>query len=163
MNTIMPVSGVASFVLRNGSLYWSRHHFGETMIKNARAFGIAALLALTCIQAGPALAYGPYNAFASRDSVSAMGYLRVTLGQSQAESRRAASFGFLVQRDLQFAHPAYQRGRWAYSDSPSRTFDLMDLGFGLDGKFLGFGADRFDALETKLTPVAVTNFSDSAQ
>lgn len=152
--------GAAAFLMRSYLLLWPRNWFGETMFKNARAFGIVTLVALACFQTGPALAYGPYSAFALRDSVNAMGYFRVLLGPSRIEAHRTGSFGFLVKRELQFAHPAYQRGAWAYSDSPSTALNLIDFGFGLDGKFNGFGADILDALRAKSRSSAVTEVTD---
>lgn len=127
------------------------------MIKHTRAIGIAALIALAVCEAGPALASGPHEESGGRNSVNAMVYFRLPLGTYRAEQAGATSFGFAVQSGFQFAHPAYQREKGAYS--MSTTFDLMDLRFGMNGKLSGLDLVGLSALGAKARVITVTDGS----
>jgi len=120
---------------------------GGAMMKHTHAIGIAAFMAFAVCQTAPALAYGPFEQFGRRTSVNAMVNFRVPLGASRAEQARTASVGFTVKSEYQFAHPAYQRERGAYSTST--TFDLMGLRFGMNGKLGGFEVGGLDAMLPK--------------
>jgi hypothetical protein len=95
---------------------------------------------------GPALAFGPYEEWGGRGSVSAMAYFHLPLGVSRGEQDRTGSFGFTVNSQYQFAHPPYQRETGAYSTST--TIDLMGLRFGMDGKLSGLDVGGLNALGT---------------
>ena len=125
------------------------------MIKYTRVIGIAAFMTVAVCQTGPALAYGPYEEFGGRTSVNAMVYFHVPLGASRAEQDRTASFGFTVKSEFQFAHPAYQRERGAYSTST--TFDLMGLRFAMDGKLSGLDVGGLNVVGDKARVSTVTD------
>jgi hypothetical protein len=103
-------------------------------------------MVFTTCEAGAALAFGPFEEWGARGSVSAMAYFHLPLGRSNAPAERTGSFGLAVNSEYQFAHPAYQRETGAYAASTS--FGLLGLRFGMDGKLSGFDVGGLNALGT---------------
>jgi len=64
--------------------------FGRSTLVTATAF------ALVISQTAPALAYGPSNAFGGYNDVRAMGYFRIPLGSSQADTSPTKFAGILA-------------------------------------------------------------------
>ena len=105
-------------------------------------------------QAEPALAFGPYEEWGGRSSVSAMAYFHLPLGVSSAEQDHTGSFGFSMNSEYQFAHPPYQRETGAYATST--TFGLLGLHFGMDGKLGGLDVGGLNALGAVTTGASGT-------
>ena len=122
----------------------------------------ATILAFVFLQTAPALAYGPGNGLAGRNSVGAIVNFRIPLGTSQADKDHAPSFGFTVQRQFQFNDPLYETFSGSYRNSSSITVDVMDLRFGMNGKLSGFDVGGLNALQAKTLLNAADNEDEEA-
>jgi hypothetical protein len=119
-----------------------------------------AAIALVFSQTAPTLAFGLGGPFGERDNLRIMLNARIPLSASQADKDHAPSFGFTVQRHVQFDNPLYETISGSYQNSRSVTMNLMNLRFGTNGKFSNVEVGGFNALQFKPRLNAVTDEND---